>query len=234
MLLDGLRPIGAPRLPLGIESRIAALGAEGILAEVLARTGAAGERAAEAERLAGTGVGLSCAREALSGAGIRLPSSGGALPGTEAAAALHCQLLGELMERETDLLCRQGVHGEVLRELPEQRDRMLCWIVRSGGTGEGAEERVMYQGALQELALEVRVRLQELTLGERILQSERILHERVRLRAEGIRLALAGLCGIRGIGAICAGLAKQPWAHLRRPRCLQSGKRIHQALRGIL
>jgi hypothetical protein len=204
-LLDRLRPIGAPT-----ESAITALGAgERILSEVLSPTRITGKGSTEPGRLADPEVA------------------------TRVAKALRRQMLCELMKRDTDLLGGGSVNGEVLRELSEKRDHMLGLgrILRSGGAGERVEKRVRPRALPQEV-LRVRARCKR-SLGELTLH-EGILLERVRLCAGGIRLALAGLCGIKPIGAVCAGLAKQAGTHLRRPRSRGSGELRHETLREIL
>ena len=196
--------------PIGAptDSGITALGTgERILSEVLSPNRITGKGSTEPGRLADPEVA------------------------TRVAKALHRQMLSELMERDTDLLRGGSVNGEVLRELSEKRDHMLGRILRSGGAGERVEERVRPR-ALPQGVLRVRARCKR-SLGELTLH-EGILQERVRLCAEGIRLALAGLCGIKPIGAVCAGLAKQAGTHLRRPRSLRSGELRHETLREIL
>jgi hypothetical protein len=131
-LLDRLRPMGTPCLGLRVESAIAALpvarldgAGERILSEKLTAAGTADERSAEPERL--------------SGAGIRLSDSGERLPGAESARialqALHGQLLSQLMERDTKLLGHCIVNGELLHELAERRDEMLCRMMHTRMAG---------------------------------------------------------------------------------------------------
>src|SRR5256886_16452527 len=116
VLLNGLRPIGAPSLCLGGESTECARrrAGEGTLCEVLTTKGTQGARMS--------------------------------------LKALHSQLLHELLEPDTDLLCHGGLGGDLLRQLPEQQDDLLCRMVCTRIAGKGAEERVVRERTRRERA----------------------------------------------------------------------------------
>src|SRR5256886_12860250 len=180
VLLNGLRPIGAPCLRLGGESTECALrrAGEGTLCEVLTTKGTQGAR-----------MGLQ---------------------------ALHSQLLHELLEPDADLLFHTGLGGDLLRQLPEQQDDLLCRMVCARIAGKGAEERVECQRTRRERARCERSR------GERT-RRERSLEVRARIHA-----CQCGLVSERHVAGVCAGLPKPARAHLRPPRPLPSGKlRLH-------
>src|SRR5207249_2983990 len=139
VLLNGLRPIGAPCLRLGGESTECALrrADEGTLCEVLTTEGTQGARMS--------------------------------------LKALHRQLLHELLEPDADLLCHSGLGGDLLRQLPEQQDDLLCRMVCARIAGKGAEERVECQRTRRERACRKRTR-RERTRRERSLQVRTRIH----------------------------------------------------------
>src|SRR5205085_7881657 len=156
VLLNRLRPIGAPWLRLGGESTECALrrAGEGTLREVLTTKGTQGPRILK---------------------------------------ALHSQLLHELLEPDADLLCHGGLGGDLLRQLPEQQDDLLCRMVCARIAGKGADERVRRKRTRRERSLQERTRrkrtrrersLQERTRRKRTRRKrtrrERILQERTR------------------------------------------------------
>src|SRR6266480_1926103 len=181
VLLNGLRPIGAPCLRLGGESTVRALrrAGEGTLCEVLTTEGTQGA--------------------------------------LRSLQALHSQLVHELLEPDADLLCHGGLDGDLLRQLPEQQDDLLCRMVYARIAGKGAEERVECERARCERTWRERAR------------RERALQVRTRIQA-----CQRGLVSERHVAGVCAGLPKQARAHLRPPRPLQSGKLRYESLRGIV
>src|SRR5205823_8105874 len=197
VLLNGLRPIGAPSLCLGGESTECARrrAGEGTLCEVLTTKGTQGARMS--------------------------------------LKALHSQLLHELLEPDADLLCHGGLGGDLLRQLPEQQDDLLCRLVCARIAGKGAEERVVRQRtrrertrrerSLQERTRRKRTRrersLQERTRRKRT-RRERSLQERTRIHA-----CQGGLASERHVPGVCARPPKQARGHLRPPLPLPSGKR---------
>src|SRR5439155_18814033 len=162
VLLNGLRPIGAPCLRLGGESTVCALrrAGEGTRCEVLTTEGTQGA--------------------------------------LRSLQALHSQLVHELLEPDADLLCHGGLDGDLLRQLPEQQDDLLCRMVYARIAGKGAEERVECERTRRERARCERAR------------RERSLQVRTRIQA-----CQRGLVSERHVAGVCAGLAKQARAHPR-------------------
>jgi hypothetical protein len=224
-LLNCLLAIGTPCLGLGVESAIPALrvAGKGVRSPVLG-TRIAEERPARPERLYAAADVLSDLVESLTGAETAARI---------ALSALHGQLVSELMNGDADLLGHGVLNRDLLCELPEHRDELVCRNVHACVAAKRILERIVSNMTLQPGALQVRIcreqALRELPLSERILQ------ERIHLPAEGKLLAQPRLCGLLTECAVVgAGLSEQGRIHLRESRGLQSRKLRHQALLGIL
>jgi len=180
--------------------------------------------------------------------GLRTQAAKSALRVALALQALRRQLVSELVDCNADLLGNRTLDGDLLCELSEHRDDLVCRNVGACLAGEGAQERIGANRALP-LTLEVGIRPErarrERVLDGRILQ-ERVLREGICLSAKlstlGKLLAESALAefgaelGVAevGVAVICARLPEQARVHLRQPRRLQAGKLRYEALRGIL
>src|SRR5437588_9649488 len=112
------------------------------------------------------------------------------------------QLVGELIQPNADLLARDALEADLLRQLPKQQEHLLCRMGhRLAGKGDVRTRDVRTR--------DVRTR-----------------EDPIRQSAEGLeRLShtdRAGRVSERPVESVCAGLPEQGWTHRRQPRSRNS------------
>src|SRR5205823_12306722 len=120
------------------------------------------------------------------------------------------QLAGELIQAYADLLARDALDADLLRQLPKQHEHLLC---RMGHclAGKGGE-RTRDEWTRGERTRDVRAR-------DVRTRDVRTREDRIRQSAEGLeRLShtdRAGRVSERPVESVCAGLPEQGWTHRR-------------------